>query len=67
MVQKLGMLNTYQGLIIPLITSATARFFFHQFFRSVPEELVEAARIDGVGPVKFFLDILLSGLSAMDN
>lgn len=58
-VQKLGMLNTFQGLIIPLIASATATFFFRQFFRSVPEELVEAARIDGAGPVKFFIDILV--------
>ncbi len=58
-VQKLGMLNTYQGLIIPLIASATATFFFRQFFRSVPEELVEAARIDGAGPIKFFIDILV--------
>ncbi|MCG7494805.1 ABC transporter permease subunit [Thalassobius sp. Cn5-15] len=58
-VQKLGMLNTYQGLIIPLVASATATFFFRQFFRSVPEELVEAARIDGAGPVRFFVDILV--------
>jgi len=58
-VQWLGMLNTYQGLIIPLIASATATFFFRQFFRSVPEELVEAARIDGAGPVKFFIDIIV--------
>lgn len=58
-VQWLGMLNTYQGLIIPLIASATATFFFRQFFRSVPEELIEAARIDGAGPVKFFIDILV--------
>ena len=58
-VQWLGMLNTYQGLIIPLIASATATFFFRQFFRSVPEELVEAARMDGAGPVKFFIDILV--------
>lgn len=58
-VQRLGMLNTYQGLIIPLIASATATFFFRQYFRSVPEELVEAARIDGAGPVKFFIDILV--------
>ncbi|GIT91918.1 sn-glycerol-3-phosphate transport system permease protein UgpE [Jannaschia pagri] len=58
-VQSLGMLNTYQGLIVPLIASATATFFFRQFFRSVPEELVEAARIDGAGPVKFFIDILV--------
>lgn len=58
-VQKLGMLNTFQGLIIPLIASATATFFFRQYFRSIPEELVEAARIDGAGPVKFFIDILV--------
>ena len=58
-VQKLGMLNTYQGLIVPLIASATATFFFRQYFRSIPEELIEAARIDGAGPVKFFFDILV--------
>lgn len=58
-VQKLGMLNTHQGLIIPLIASATATFFFRQYFRSIPEELVEAARIDGAGPIKFFIDILV--------
>lgn len=58
-VQGLGMINTYSGLIIPLIASATGTFFFRQFFRSVPEELVEAARIDGAGPVKFFIDILV--------
>jgi len=57
--QKLGLLNSYTGLILPLIASATATFFFRQFFRSVPEELVEAARIDGAGPVKFFIDILV--------
>ncbi len=57
--QKLGLLNSYTGLIVPLIASATATFFFRQFFRSVPEELVEAARIDGAGPVKFFIDILV--------
>ncbi|MEH6835701.1 MULTISPECIES: ABC transporter permease subunit [Falsihalocynthiibacter] len=58
-VQQLGMVNTYQGLIIPLIASATATFFFRQYFRSIPEELVEAARIDGAGPFKFFVDILV--------
>ncbi len=51
--------NTYTGLIVPLIASATATFFFRQFFMSVPEELIEAARIDGAGPVKFFIDILV--------
>ncbi|MEM5501200.1 sn-glycerol-3-phosphate ABC transporter permease UgpE [Ahrensia kielensis] len=58
-VQGLGLGNTYTGLIVPLIASATGTFFFRQFFRSVPEELVEAARIDGAGPVKFFIDILV--------
>lgn len=57
--QKLNLLNSYTGLILPLIASATATFFFRQFFRSVPEELVEAARIDGAGPVRFFLDVLV--------
>ena len=57
--QQLGLLNSYGGLIVPLIASATATFFFRQFFMSVPEELVEAARIDGAGPVKFFIDILV--------
>ncbi|WP_372571846.1 sn-glycerol-3-phosphate ABC transporter permease UgpE [Ruegeria jejuensis] len=58
-IQRLGMANTYSGLIVPLIASATGTFFFRQFFRAVPEELVEAARIDGAGPVKFFIDILV--------
>ncbi|MFK7874565.1 MAG: ABC transporter permease subunit [Paracoccaceae bacterium] len=58
-IQSMGLINTYTGLIVPLIASATATFFFRQFFRSVPEELVEAARIDGAGPVKFFVDILV--------
>jgi sn-glycerol 3-phosphate transport system permease protein len=56
---KLGLTNTYTGLIIPLLASATGTFFFRQFFKSVPEELLEAARIDGAGPVKFFFDILV--------
>ncbi|MEJ8475222.1 sn-glycerol-3-phosphate ABC transporter permease UgpE [Roseibium algae] len=58
-VQKLGMVNTYSGLIIPLIASATGTFFFRQFFMSIPDELTEAARIDGAGPWKFFIDILV--------
>jgi sn-glycerol 3-phosphate transport system permease protein len=58
-IADLGMLNTYQGLIIPLIASATATFLFRQFFLTVPEELMEAARVDGAGPMKFFRDILL--------
>ncbi|MEM9059259.1 MAG: ABC transporter permease subunit [Pseudomonadota bacterium] len=58
-VQGLGLVNTYTGLILPLIASATGTFFFRQFFRSIPDELVEAARIDGAGPVQFFIDILI--------
>ena len=54
-----GMLNTYSGLILPLIASATATFLFRQFFLTVPDELAEAARVDGAKPMRFFLDILL--------
>ncbi len=55
----LGLLNSYTGLIVPLLASATGTFYFRQFFKSVPEELLEAARIDGAGPFKFFIDILV--------
>ncbi|HZG27581.1 sn-glycerol 3-phosphate transport system permease protein [Ensifer adhaerens] len=58
-VADLGMLNSYAGLSIPLIASATATFLFRQFFLTVPDELLEAARVDGAGPLKFFKDILL--------
>lgn len=58
-VSDLGMLNSYAGLSIPLIASATATFLFRQFFLTVPDELTEAARIDGAGPLKFFRDMLL--------
>ncbi|MCC0075597.1 MAG: sn-glycerol-3-phosphate ABC transporter permease UgpE [Rhodobacter sp.] len=58
-VASLGMLNTYAGLSIPLIASATATFLFRQFFMTVPEEMLEAARVDGAGPMKFFKDILV--------
>ncbi|OWV91636.1 glycerol-3-phosphate transporter [Rhizobium sp. N122] len=58
-VADLGMLNNYGGLIIPLMASATATFLFRQFFLTVPDELMEAARVDGAGPMKFFRDILL--------
>ena len=57
-VANLGMLNSYTGLTIPLIASATATFLFRQFFLTVPDELMEAARIDGAGPIRFFKDIL---------
>jgi sn-glycerol 3-phosphate transport system permease protein len=55
----LGMIDTYAGLTIPLMASATATFLFRQFFLTVPDELVEAARIDGAGPLRFLRDILL--------
>jgi sn-glycerol 3-phosphate transport system permease protein len=55
----LGILNSYLGLTLPLIASATATFLFRQFFLTVPDELAEAARIDGAGPMRFFWDVLL--------
>jgi sn-glycerol 3-phosphate transport system permease protein len=58
-VADLGLLNSYAGLSIPLIASATATFLFRQFFLTIPDELVEAARVDGAGPWRFFKDILL--------
>ena len=54
-----GMLNSYSGLILPLVASATATFLFRQFFMTVPDELAEAARVDGARPMRFFLDILV--------
>jgi sn-glycerol 3-phosphate transport system permease protein len=58
-VSNLNMLNSYAGLTVPLIASATATFLFRQFFLTVPDELVEAARIDGAGPMRFFKDVLV--------
>ncbi len=58
-VANLGLLNSYAGLTLPLIASATATFMFRQAFLTVPDELLEAARIDGAGPMRFFFDILL--------
>ena len=58
-VAELGMLNSYAGLTLPLIASATATFLFRQFFLTVPDELVESARIDGAGPMRFFKDVLV--------
>jgi sn-glycerol 3-phosphate transport system permease protein len=55
----LHLLNSYVGLTLPLIASATATFLFRQFFLTVPDELAEAARIDGAGPLRFFRDMLL--------
>lgn len=58
-VASLGLLDTHTGLIVPLIASATGTFFFRQFFRSVPDELLEAAKLDGATPWGFFKDILV--------
>ncbi|WP_282169689.1 sn-glycerol-3-phosphate ABC transporter permease UgpE [Ruegeria atlantica] len=54
-----GMLNSYYGLIFPLIASATATFLFRQFFLTIPDELAEAARVDGARPMRFFIDIVV--------
>ena len=58
-VADLGLLNSYAGLTVPLIASATATFLFRQFFLTIPDELVEAARMDGAGPMRFFKDVLV--------
>ncbi|MBF9059585.1 sn-glycerol-3-phosphate ABC transporter permease UgpE [Rhodobacterales bacterium HKCCSP123] len=58
-ISNLNMLNSYTGLTVPLMASATATFLFRQVFLTMPDELMEAARIDGAGPMKFFRDILL--------
>jgi sn-glycerol 3-phosphate transport system permease protein len=55
----LGLLDSYAGLTLPLIASATATFLFRQFFLTIPDELAEAARIDGAGPMRFFWDVVL--------
>jgi sn-glycerol 3-phosphate transport system permease protein len=58
-VSDLGLLDTYSGLILPLIASATGTLLFRQFFMTVPDELLEASKIDGAGPFRFFKDTLL--------
>jgi sn-glycerol 3-phosphate transport system permease protein len=58
-VADLGMLNSYAGLTLPLIASATATFLFRQFFMTIPDELAEAARMDGAGPMRFFWDVVV--------
>jgi sn-glycerol 3-phosphate transport system permease protein len=58
-VSDLGLVNTYAGLIVPLIASATATLLFRQFFLTIPDELVEAAKMDGAGPIRFFKDVVL--------
>lgn len=56
---SLGLLNSYSGLILPLVATATGTFLYRQFFLTVPDELTEAARMDGAGPLRFFIDVLL--------
>jgi len=58
-VADLGLIDTYTGLTLPLIASATATFLFRQFFLTIPDEMAEAARIDGAGPMRFFRDVVL--------
>jgi sn-glycerol 3-phosphate transport system permease protein len=58
-ISDLGLVNTFPGLTVPLIASATATLIFRQFFLSVPDELVDAAKVDGAGPMRFFWNILL--------
>ena len=63
-VSTLGWVDTYAGLTIPLIASATATFLFRQFYISIPDELVDAAKIDGAGPLRFLWSILLPNSGA---
>jgi len=58
-IANLGLINTYAGLTIPLIASATATFLFRQFFMTIPDELAEAARMDGASPMRFFWDVVV--------
>ena len=58
-IADLGMINTYAGLTLPLIASATATFLFRQFFLTIPDELAEAARIDGAGSLRFLWDVVI--------
>ncbi len=58
-IASFGWLNTFAGLTLPLMASATATFLFRQFFKTIPTDLVDAAKLDGAGPLRFFIDILL--------
>jgi sn-glycerol 3-phosphate transport system permease protein len=58
-VASFGLLNSFSGLTLPLLASATGTFLFRQFFKTIPKELVDAAKLDGSGPFRFFIDILL--------
>ncbi len=55
----LGLINTFTGLTVPLMASATGTLLFRQFFLTIPDELVEAAKVDGAGPMRFFWAIAL--------
>jgi sn-glycerol 3-phosphate transport system permease protein len=63
-ISQLGWVDTYWGLTIPLIASATATFLFRQFYLTIPDELVDAAKIDGAGPLRFLWSILLPNSGA---
>jgi sn-glycerol 3-phosphate transport system permease protein len=54
-----GLLNSYPGLVLPLVATATGTFLYRQFYLTVPDELAEASKMDGSGPVRFFIDVLL--------
>ena len=56
---KLNLVNTFAGLILPISASAIATFFFRQFYKSIPDELLEAAKLDGTNSLRFFLDFLI--------
>ena len=56
---QVNLLNTYTGLVLPLVATATGTFLYRQFFMTIPDELAEAAKMDGAGPMRFFFDILL--------
>lgn len=58
-IASFGWINHFSGLTLPLMASATATFLFRQYFRTIPNELADAARLDGAGPLRFFWDILL--------
>lgn len=58
-VASFGLLNSYSGLTLPLLASATGTFLFRQFFKTIPKELVHAAKLDGAGPIRFFFDMLV--------
>ena len=58
-IASFGLLNSFSGLTLPLLASATGTFLFRQFFKTIPKELVDAAKLDGAGPIRFFFDIVL--------